>query len=1199
MASPLLPGDPVQLGTYYLDGRLGRGGQGVVYDGYDAAGTRVAVKALHGVSDGDREALRREIRAWRRVAPFCTAKLLHEDLDGPAPYVVSEYVAGSDLRRVVEGRDGDSSDPYAAEELRRLAIGVATALVAVHRAGVVHRDLKPENVLLSPDGPRVIDFGIARVVEGTSTAGLPMGTLRYMPPERYRGAHGDGKVDVWGWGAVVLFAATGRHAFDGTSAEALAYQVATHEPDTSALEEPLRSLVSAALSKEPDDRPTSEELLLSLVGRADLADVVKEVGPGDAHARGGSGERSRPEVAEEVFNGLDGAARETVSPVLLRLVAPGERAEDTLRSARRTEFADAGTADVDTEAVLRAFTEVDILVWEGDTVTLSSAALIRSWPRLRDWVEAEREGLGTHQRLSEASRAWDDHGRRNGDLLQGTALERTRNWAATGRRRLTLNRTERDFLAAGSGLARRRGRLRVLVSGVLAVLLIVATGAALVTFDQRQTIVGQRDRAASAQVAGDAQSLRRSDPELGRRLAVASARLADTPESWSALLTLRNQLEEDAFKPLDFAATEFALDSTGRTLMAAGGTRVEFWDVRARERTGTYTAPARVHRVELSEDGEVAAVLTDDGRTRLLDADSARPRGGRTYRTTKQDGHWPGIRLSPRGTYLMTGTSQSDDSDTLKSTLDVWDTRGTDRRLTTVTTREPVFLLWDSSFSPDERVLSVPGDGKGEPFTWIDTRTKEELPVQLPSAIEAKDIQGPVVFSPDGKKAALATKGEINVFERDTGLGTEFSGAEKYTDYPLRFSPDGRFVAQNGTVWDTESLERESVMRYTTTQSECHPSTALRFTADGSKLRCAGTDGVVRTLDVSTVTKSTKRSDAYYEEGVVSADQGTIALRETGGIDILSASTRTKRLTVTSRARRESELVHRVELSRDGRRLAVLSEEEIEIWDISGKKAAPLGGLPIRDVDPNKTGTTAFAFSPDNESFATLDVAPDGTNVLSYWDLGTMRRVREVRADLGAADNGSAVFFHPDGGSVYAAPNFGRVAFPSGRVLSKGAPSLEVDSVSEDGTKLYSHPRGFRSYLRTWDARTLRPEGNDVRTGAVSPPLGAQERATAVSPDGRLFATMHESGHRYQVRIWDSRTRAQLGIALAGSAEEILALTFTPDSSALTGVDRGGRFFTHPLEPERLIRDLCAESGPLTEKEWEKHIPDVPYRKTC
>ncbi|WP_443089336.1 nSTAND1 domain-containing NTPase [Yinghuangia sp. ASG 101] len=256
----------------------------------------------------------------------------------------------------------------------------------------------------------MIDFGIARVLVGSASAGLPMGTLRYMPPERYRGEPGDGKADVWAWGAVVLFAATGRDAFDGDNPAALASQVTHHRPDTSGLEEPLRSLVDAALSKNPGDRPTSEELLLSLVGRADLAAAVKAAEHG---GRRGPREPSRAEIAEAVFGWLDPEAQEAVSAVLLRLVAPGERAEDTLRSARRAEFADDRASDEAIHRILREFTASGILVWDGDTVTLSSAALIRSWPRLRAWVDAERDGLAQrvvhHRRGCRAARRGPVH----------------------------------------------------------------------------------------------------------------------------------------------------------------------------------------------------------------------------------------------------------------------------------------------------------------------------------------------------------------------------------------------------------------------------------------------------------------------------------------------------------------------------------------------------------------------------------------------------------------------------------------------------------------------------------------------------------------------------------------------------------------------------------------------------------------------
>ncbi|MER7795592.1 trypsin-like peptidase domain-containing protein [Streptomyces sp. NPDC097640] len=826
-------------------------------------------------------------------------------------------------------------------------------------------------------------------------------------------------------------------------------------------------------------------------------------------------------------------------------------------------------------------------------------ALIRGWADLRDWVAKDHQFQVWLQRATE-QQARHEHSSLPGDLLDGSLLAEGEEWA--DQRSLPTDIT--SLLAASrqhqQSALRRTRRINITLVGML-LLALVATGVAFsqrqTVIDQRQTVIGQRDRAASAQVAGVAQSVRRTDPQLGRRLAVASASLASTPESWSALLALHNQQEDDALTLPGFVATESDLDSTGQTFAAAGGTRVEFWNVQTRKKISAYTAPANVHQVDLSDDGKTAAVSTDDGYTRLLDVSSARLRHAHAYPTAKQYGeHWPAMAVSPLGTYLMVQTTDSD----LKTTLAVWDSR-TARKIFTLSTRAPIGLFLDSSFSPDERVLSMPGSG-GKPFTWIDLRTKKELPVPVPYfGLKASDIHGPVVFSPDGKLAALAAKGgRISFFDR-TGKWTyiELKGAEDPTAYPLYFSHDGRYIAQNGRIWEVSVTSSGPVMRYSTTQSECYPGTALRFTADDSQLRCAGTDGIVRSLDVTAFTKPPKENVGVTQEGVVSSDRRTLALNLGNDIEIWSLTSRTKRFTVTSQARDMGYPAEEIQLGHDGRRLAVLAGTTIEIWDTGGKKGSRLGSLPILRKDQHSGTTTAFAFSPDDKALAVQAVTRDGTNVLTFWDLTTMRRTRQVRADLGYPDNGGAVFFLPDGKSVIAAPNFGRVAFPSGRVVTKGAPNLEVDSVSDDGTMLYSYPRGFRSYIRLWDAQTLRPTGEDLRTGPVSPPLTAPERATAISPGGRLFATVHQSGLGYQTKMWDSRTGSELGVPPAGPLNGIIALAFSPDGSTLTSVDKHGRFFTDTISPERLIRDLCARSGPLTEQEWKTHIPDIPYRTTC
>jgi serine/threonine protein kinase len=198
LANPLALGDPEQIGEFWLTGRLGAGGQGVVYDAYGPDGTRVAIKVLHGAheSPNDLTRMAAEARAAQRVASFCTARIVHVRLEPPRPYIVDEYIDGLSLREAVIGTGEREPRRFGGDDLHRLGIGIATALTAIHQAKVVHRDLKPGNVMLGPDGPRLIDFGIARVLDTASaTRGGLVGTLRYMPPQvcagQQAGAEGD------------------------------------------------------------------------------------------------------------------------------------------------------------------------------------------------------------------------------------------------------------------------------------------------------------------------------------------------------------------------------------------------------------------------------------------------------------------------------------------------------------------------------------------------------------------------------------------------------------------------------------------------------------------------------------------------------------------------------------------------------------------------------------------------------------------------------------------------------------------------------------------------------------------------------------------------------------------------------------------------------------------------------------------------
>ncbi|WP_026248222.1 serine/threonine-protein kinase [Streptomyces sp. LaPpAH-108] len=258
---PLEADEPAAVGPYRLLGRLGSGGMGRVYLGRSAGGRTVAVKIVHphfALDEEFRARFRREVAAARRVGGAWTAPVLDADPDAPVPWVATAYAAGPSLAAAVTERG-----PLPEPTVRALGAGLAEALAAVHALDLVHRDVKPSNILLTIDGPLLIDFGIARATDGTASltsTGVSIGSPGYMAPEQILGTPVTGAADVFSLGAVLAYAATGTAPFASDSAAALLYKVVHEEPELDGLSGDLRELVAACLAKDPASRPTPAEL---------------------------------------------------------------------------------------------------------------------------------------------------------------------------------------------------------------------------------------------------------------------------------------------------------------------------------------------------------------------------------------------------------------------------------------------------------------------------------------------------------------------------------------------------------------------------------------------------------------------------------------------------------------------------------------------------------------------------------------------------------------------------------------------------------------------------------------------------------------------------------------------------------------------------------------------------------------------------
>ncbi|MEV0616814.1 serine/threonine-protein kinase [Nonomuraea sp. NPDC050404] len=397
--TPLTPGDPRQLGGLEVLGRLGHGGQGVVYLAKTPMGARVAVKWLSLSEDeGSVERFLREAEVAGRVAPFCTAAVLGTGVEQGRPYIISEYVEGRTLDRAV--KDGG---PIAGGDLERLAIGTATALAAIHEAEIVHRDFKPGNVIMGPGGPRVIDFGIARTLDpATMTSSTQIGTPAYMAPEQIMGQGLGPAADVFSWACTMVFASSGRAPFGSDATHPVMNRVLHGAPDLGLLDGGLRALVLECLAKDPASRPTARDVILRLLrnprpGADPLAEGTMQAAPSPGDNPSGHKPSRLPIlIGAGVVVVAIAVAATIVVPRWLRSTTPPPAAVASATTPSRA----ATTTPPPAAPVKTALPGGSVTLWESpaDPITLTSYELYDK--KLDDDVDyARRSARGAFEKL--------------------------------------------------------------------------------------------------------------------------------------------------------------------------------------------------------------------------------------------------------------------------------------------------------------------------------------------------------------------------------------------------------------------------------------------------------------------------------------------------------------------------------------------------------------------------------------------------------------------------------------------------------------------------------------------------------------------------------------------------------------------------------------------------------------------------------
>ncbi|MCR6484808.1 hypothetical protein M8542_18425 [Amycolatopsis sp. OK19-0408] len=899
----------------------------------------------------------------------------------------------------------------------------------------------------------------------------------------------------------------------------------------------------------------------------------------------GGVERAIAQTSEGTFAKLSGRQQRLARQIFLRMTALGEGTEDTKRRISRGEL---DTDDEDTAVVLGELASARLVALDDTGIEIAHEALIRGWPRLREWLTRDRDGLRVHRQLTEATDAWQSVDEDPGWLYRGTRLAIAREWAA--RQDAALSQRERRFLDASLAVEhaerdrdrRRTRRLRQLVA-LLAVLLVVAVAATGYAGYAESTATDQRNHALAQKVAGQALAMRATNPALAAQLALAAYRLDPGADERGSLLGVFATPYSTRVTGHTGRINTVALRPDGRVLATASwdGT-ARLWDVHDPH----HPAPlgvlsghtGNVNNVAFSADGRTAATAGFDGTVRVWDVgDPARPGPGTIVE--QHEGKAYAVAFSPVGALLATGD--------VDGTIRLYDTSAHPKQVGELTGHTS--YVNNLAFSADGRLLASASADKTARI-W-DVAARRPLGV----ATGHTDVVHAAVFSPDGRVLATASQDQTarlwDVADPAHPAQLASLGAHKAIVRSVAFTADGHTLATTGfdrtaRLWDVADPRQPRELPSLPGHTGAVVSAV--FTRDGRTLATASDDQTARLWDLPgpAVPAHTARAcRAAFGRGLLA----------TGGYDQV---VRLHDLADPAAPRTVATIggfgnaVCGVAISPDGRTLATGSwDHTMTLRDITDPKHP---GPPVVFSRP-KDDIDAVAFSPDGTLLAT---AGEGHTV-RLWDLTDRLRPVEIAKLTGHEDDVHALAFAPDGRTL-ASAGWDHTA----RLWDVSAPRTPRPLAELDG-----HTDTIFSVAYSPDGRTLATAGADrtVRLWDVADP--AHARASAVlaghadnvlgvsfSGDG---ATLASGSYDHTIRLWDVAS-ASLSAVLPEEGDRVSAVQYAPDGHTLAGTVADGTVRLWETDPARAAEKICAVAAPrITAPEWAESLPGLDYDPPC